>query len=227
MRKEAIKLSNLDKMIPMGQKVMINIDEGNFKGTYSSYIYDIDDKFIYIMMPTNENGLKAVMREGEKISVSFVAKAGYRIGFVVYVAEVILDGKTVIYKLSKPEMAVRIELRENFRVELLMDVEFYHFKEGKIIKGTGTVIDISAGGIKLSCDEDLEVRDKLFLKLQLGDYILDNIEAEAVRKAITGEEGIKHYGLKFVNINKDKEDKIIKFCIGKQLEAARKMKGIE
>ena len=227
MREEAIGIKNLDKIIPVGQKVIVYISEGNFKGTYSSYIYDLDDKYIYILMPTNENGLKAVIREGEKINISFVSKNGYRVGFDIPVTEIIQEGSKVIYKLAKPEKAVKIELRENFRVEILIDVEFYYFKEGKIGKSQGTIIDISAGGIKLSCDDDLEIRDKLFLTFKLGEYLLDGVEAEVVRKVITGEEGVKHYGLKFSNISKDKEDKIIKFCINKQIEMARKLKGMD
>ncbi len=225
MREEVITVKNLDKLIPIGQKVVVYISEGNFKGTYSSYIYDMDDSGIYILMPTNENGLKAVIRTNDKVNISFVAKNGYRIGFDVAVSDIIRENSKVIYKLKKPQKAVKIELRENFRVSVLIDAEIYYFKDGKITKSQGTIIDISAGGVKLSCEEDLQIRDKLFLNFKLGEQMLEGVEAEVVRRAVTGEEGIKHYGLKFSNMDKNKEDKIIKFCINKQIEMARKIRG--
>lgn len=227
MRREPIRVSDIEKYIPIGQKVMVYVEQGNFKGTYSSFIYDIDDRYIHISMPTNEKGLKAVVREGESIEVSFVDRKGYRIGFSARLGEIEKKGNQVIYKLLKPDKLFRVELRENFRVPVMIETEFYVFKGGKIVKSTGTILDISAGGVKLSCDDKLEVRDKLVLNFELGGEMLEDIEAEVVRKAITGEEGINHYGLMFTDLTKEQEDKIIKFCLSKQLELARKMRGLE
>ncbi|WP_026939479.1 flagellar brake protein [Hippea alviniae] len=228
MRKEPIKVSDISKVIPIGQKVMVYVQEGNFQGTYSSFIYDIDEsKNIYISMPTNENGLKAVVREGEKLEVSFVDRRGFRIGFTSKLKEILNKDGQVIYKLDKPTSLARVELRENFRVPVLIEASFYAFKNGKIEKAKGTILDISAGGVRLSTDIELEVRDKLYLEFDLGGTKLEEIEAEVVRKAITGEEGVNHYGLRFTDLSKDEEDMIIKFCLSKQLELARKMRGLE
>ncbi len=226
MRREILNLKDMNKIIPLGQKIMVYVNEGNFKGTYSSYIYDIDDNGIYILMPTNENGLKAVIREHEAIDVSFVTKNNGRIGFNSEIKNIIKKEDKVIYLLKRPEKIEKMELRDNFRVEVLLDVEFYYIQKGRIQKHKGTIIDISAGGVKLSCDLDLEIRDRLFLKFKLGSYLLDQIETEVARKVITGEKDVKHYGLKFIDLDKDKEERIIKFCINKQLEFARKMRGV-
>jgi len=228
LRREPLRVSDIGKVIPVGQKVMVYIERGNFAGVYSSYIYDIDENYnVYIAMPTNENGLKAVIREGEEVEISFVDNRGYRVGFVSKLAEIIKEGERVIYKLEKPTSLSRVELRENFRVPVLIEAEFYVFKGGKIQKAKGTILDISAGGVKLSTDIELEPRDKLFLNFELGDKRMEEVEAEVVRKAITGEEGVNHYGLRFTNLTKEQEDSIIKFCLARQLELARKMRGLE
>ena len=228
MRREPIRVADIGKVIPVGQKVMVYIEEGNFAGTYSSYIYDVDENYnVYIAMPTNENGLKAVIREGDRVEVSFVNNKGFRIGFTARLVETIKKGDRVIYKLGKPESLARVELRENFRVPVLIETQFYVFKGGKIEKSSGTILDISAGGVKLSTDLDLDVRDKLFMDFELGNRKLEEIEAEVVRKAITGEEGVKHYGLRFTDLTKEQEDAIIKFCLARQIELARKMRGLE
>ncbi|AEA34451.1 flagellar brake protein [Hippea maritima] len=227
MRREPIKVSDIDKVIPISQKIMVYVEDGNFEGTYSSYIYDIDQSGIYIAMPTDENGIKAVVRVGDKLEISFVDNRGYRIGFTSRLIDIIKEGNRVIYKLEKPQMLVKVEMRENFRVPTLIEAKFYLFKKGKIIQASGTILDISAGGVKLSADVELELRDKLLLEFELGNYKLEEVEAEVVRKAITGEKGVNHYGLRFTDLTKEQEDKIIKFCISKQVEFARKMKGIE
>jgi len=228
LRREPLRVSDIGKIIPLGQKVVVYIEKGNFAGTYSSYIYDIDENYnVYIAMPTNENGLKAVIREGEEVEISFVDKRGYRIGFTSKLVEIIKDGERVIYKLEKPKSLARVELRENFRVPVLIEAEFYVFKDGKIQKAKGTILDISAGGVKLSTDIELEPRDKLFLNFELGDKRMEEVEAEVIRKAITGEKGVNHYGLRFINLTKEQEDSIIKFCLARQLELARKMRGLE
>ncbi len=228
MRREPIRVSDIGKVIPVGQKVMVYIESGNFEGTYSSYIYDVDEDLnIYIAMPTNENGLKAVIREGERIEVSFVDRRGYRIGFTSRVLGIIKKDEQVIYKLGKPEALARVELRESFRVPVFIEAQFYIFKSGKIEKSKGVILDISAGGAKLSTNLELNVRDRLFMEFDLGEHRLEEIEAEVVRKAITGEEGVNHYGLRFLNLTKEQEEVIIKFCIARQLELARKMRGLE
>ncbi len=227
MREEVIQTRNIEKVIPLGQKVMIYVEGGNFEGTYSSYIYDMNENYIYIAMPTNEKGLKAVVRESGKLSVSFVDRRGARIGFHSTVVSIERRNGNILYKLEKPSQIVKMELRESFRVEALIECEFFYFKNGKINKARGTIIDISAGGVRLSCDVDLEVRDKLFLKFTLNNHTLEQIEAEVVRKGITGDRDIKHYGLQFKNLDKNSENHIIKFCLKRQLEMARKMRGLE
>jgi len=228
LRREPISSKKVDKIVPIGQKIMFFITEGNFKGTYSSYIYDKDDDYIYVLMPTNTKGIKGILRENDSVEVSFVDdKNRFRIGFSTKVNKIIKDDKKVIYRLDKPTEIARIELRNNFRVDDLIDTNFFYFKDSKIKKEKGVIIDISAGGIKLSTDCDLETRDKLFLEFNLNNDKMSEIEGEVVRKAVTGEKDVKHYGIQFIDLDKKTENKIVKYCISKQMETLRKMKGLD
>ncbi len=226
MKHKKIDLKDIDKVIPIGEKIMVYVNEGNFKGTYSSYIYDIDDDTIHILMPTNENGLNAVLRRRDSINVSFVAKNGDRLGFHSNIADIVENGKKKIYRIEKPTAINKIELRNNFRIEILIKAEYYYFRDGKIQKGEGTLIDISAGGAKISVEDEFEIKEKLFLQFVLDGYLLNGIEALVVRVAFRSED-VRHYGLMFTNLDKDKENRIIKYCINKQMEMIRKMKGID
>ncbi len=218
---------NIDNIIPIGQKIMVYVTEGNFKGTYSSFIYDLDNNSILIFMPTNENGLKAILRPKDRIQISFVAKNGDRFGFGAVIQNTKKEDGKILYQIGKPNKITKTELRDNFRVQVLIDAEFYYFKDGKIQQGEGTIIDISAGGAKLSCESEFTVRDKLSLKFVLGEYLVSGQEAEVARIALANEDGIRHYGLRFTNMEKETENRIIKFCLNKQMEMIRKERGME
>ncbi len=231
MRKEPISLKNISELIPLGQKVEVYIPEGNFKGTYSSFIYDMDEHFIYLLMPTDERGIKAIIREGDNLYVSFVDKKDRRIGFSTHLKETVNDDDRIIYKIDKPEEdAYSIEFRESFRVDILADAQITYIKGADISKGSGTVIDLSASGAKLSVgiasSLSLEVGDRIFVSFSLNDMQLKNIEARVVRKAESRVDKVNHYGLHFINIDKKLEDKLIKYCINRQLELARKARGL-
>ncbi len=232
-RKEPINVKNAEKIIPIGQKIDIFVRDGDFEGIYSSYIYDMDEKYIYILLPTNKNGLNAYIRRGEVFDISFIDSKERRVGFSTKLVDVIKeeDDKT-IYKVEKPkEVFYRIELRESFRVDILTESEIMYFKNAIPRKNKATIIDISAGGAKLSANIELATKlnigDKVFLSFELDDNMkLENIEAKVVRKAIAKENGLHHYGLQFINLDKDTKEKLIKFCINKQLEFVRKMRGL-
>jgi c-di-GMP-binding flagellar brake protein YcgR len=191
----------------------------------------MDTQFIYLLMPTNKNGLKAIIRKGDELYVSFVDKKDRRIGFSSHLLDVLNDDDKTLYKIDKPNKeAYSIEFRENFRVDILTDATITYIKGSNISKSVGSVIDISASGAKLSVgislEDKLEVNDTLFLSFSLNEMELQNIEAKIVRKALSRVDKVNHYGLHFVNLDKKVEDSIIKFCISRQLELARKMRGL-
>jgi c-di-GMP-binding flagellar brake protein YcgR len=232
MRKEAIKPKDIEKVIPISQKVDVFIRDGNFKGVYSSYIYDLDDNYIYLLQPTNKNGLNAVIRHDEEFDVSFINKDGKRMGFSSKLKEIIKEDDKTILKISKPkEVFYRIELRENFRVDILAEAEVIYLKNSSPKRSKSTIIDISASGAKISANielsAELNVGEVVYLTFELEDGMkVENLEARIVRKAIATESGVHHYGLQFVNLDRKLHEKMVKFCLNKQLEFVRKMRGM-
>ncbi len=232
MRKEPLKVKDVDKIVPIGQKIEIFVREGDFEGVYSSYIYDLDTDYIYLLTPTNHNGLKAYIRKNELFDVSFIDKNEKRIGFSTTLVSIEEKDEKIIYKISKPkEIFYRIELRENFRVDILAEADILYFKLSIPQKAKATIIDISAGGAKLSASmklsANLNINDAVFLTFELEDGMrFENIKAKIVRKALAKENKINHYGLQFVEIDKPLREKMIKFCLNKQIEFVRKMRGL-
>ncbi len=217
--------------IPVGQKVDVYVPEGDFQGIYYSYIYDMDDEYIYLLKPTNDRGLRALVRRGDEIYVSFVDERRRRIGFSTTLVDTLEKSGNQLYKVKKPEGEIYIvEFRENFRVDVLAEATVVYYKRGRLVKTKGTVIDISASGARISLDvsirDELDVGDLVFITFEVEGIKIQNMEAKVVRKSLSKTEGVYHYGIKFLALDRRLEDKLIKFCIHKQFELARKMKGL-
>ncbi len=231
MRIEPIGKKGRKCVIPLGEKIDIYIPEGDFQGIYSSYLYDMDDESLYILPPTHENGLKAILRRNQEFYISFIDEKNRRIGFLARMMDVIEKDSKELYRVTKPSDEIYvIEFRENFRVDVLAEATVVYKKRGNLITTKGTIIDISASGAKLSLSMDirdeLEVGSIVLISFEVENIKVENVEAKVVRKAISKTEGVNHYGIKFLSLDRQTEDRIIKFCIHKQFELARKMRGL-
>jgi len=216
---ESIKMT--DNIIPIGEKIIFNILDTNFKGIYSSYIDDLDKTSLYVLMPTDARGIKGVAKKGDRVAISFIDAKKGRLGFFSVVEDIIKDNKKIIYKISRPEKLFRTELRDNFRVDTFIEA-IYNIQGTfqKRFKKT-TILNLSAGGAKISVDNELQIGDKINLSFHLDGYKMGFLEAEICREA-KAEIGLYHYGVKFVDMPNDSKERIIKYCIKKQLEMIRK-----
>ncbi len=231
MRIEPLGKRDKECRIPIGQKIDVYIPEGDFQGIYSSYLYDMDDEALYILTPTHENGLKAILHKNQEFYISFVDDKNRRIGFLSALIDIVERDSTTLYKVKKPTDELYIvEFRENFRVDVISEATIVYRKKGRLIKTKGTIIDISASGAKISLSmsikDELDIGDIVFISFEVEDIKVENVEAKVVRKAISKTDDVNHYGIKFLGLDKRTEDKIIKFCIHKQFELARKKRGL-
>ncbi len=227
MRKEPIssRAFNPEKLI--GQSIAVEIYEGDFKGIYSSFVYDVDDNYIYALSPTDERGVRAFIRPNQRVGVSFLDERKRRIGFDTTVIDIIKDGDNILCKLTIPDEFYRIELRENFRVDVFIETKFFRIEKGKPTEKKATILDISAGGLKISTEEELKIGEVITISFSVDNTFFNYLKAMVVRKIKAGDGTVNHYGLKFIEMDKKAEDSIIKFCLKKQMEIAKKERGIE
>ncbi|BAU27089.1 c-di-GMP-binding flagellar brake protein YcgR [Aneurinibacillus soli] len=134
--------------------------------------------------------------------------------------------------LQKPEEKniKRIQRRMSFRVPLSSKIVANIEKtRGERIENEEleiNLLDISEGGIRISCDKsyDIEIGDKITGNLEITDEEIIPFEANIVRRA---EEGrlldYKQFGIQFHNMNTIVRQKIIRFCIMRQIELRKKL----
>lgn len=212
-----IKLFKLNDKIDIYSK-----DENKTAGL----IYDIKDEKIYVSISADDDSFK-LMEIGEEVSSIIYSKNN-----VTSFEAVVTDRLFInfpIYELSNISNFKRIQRRDNIRVQFTQNLLYTDNKilleqdlKREDIKETletikkylkdGMLLDLSAGGLKLSIKEDLAIGTKLIFVLNIED---DDIilKGQIVHKDINlvPKQTAYLYGIKFIDIEEDEQEKIIRY----------------
>lgn len=196
----------------------LEIDEGYFKGSYKSILYEFDQK-IYIAkigLPIHK-GAYLKIPDGTKLKVRAYSKnAVYIFKSVVY--SMGKEGNVRYLIISLPEIIYRIQRRRYARIPIAEEGYFYLKKDLESSKNEVSEKyrfmskDFSAGGMAIVTKKKLELGQKILINLNLkNDIILENFETEVVRDIGKTPLGDYTYGTKFINVDKKFEETFVKF----------------
>jgi c-di-GMP-binding flagellar brake protein YcgR len=188
---------------------------------------DLDDERGHHFVVVESEGREVTARSASRLRMPFPVGAEVRVRYSViddasYQGKVRLEGATEDggcpeYRFTLPDDMVRMQARNFRRLALLADDVTATLTE---VGGTGRqheaqLVDISAGGVGVMLDADLDVGDSYRVQTDLdgGGLALD-VEAEVVRAS---EEG-GQYGLRFVGLRPNVEDKIVAFVLRQALQ---------
>lgn len=189
-------------------------------------IQDIIDDKIYVSIASDDKQFK-ILRVGDRVS-GIVYDNDNVISFDALITNRII-GELPIYEISMIENLSKIQRREDVRVDCNLPILYTNNKfllrlelndEGTddIILNNekyfnkGWISDLSAGGIRFSCNRKYNLDDILLLAFDLNsDKII--VTGQIVYKGIkaTSEKTLYVYGIRFVDINDDKREKIISY----------------
>lgn len=209
------------KLFKLNDKIELRTSDG-IKN--SGFFYDMKDDKVYVSISADDAGFK-LLKIGESIEVDiycceklvrFDAKISAR-----------LFANNSVYELSQMKNFREIQRRENIRVTHVEKV-FYsgnkflqHYdadkglvedrlKEIDRYLKEGFMLDLSAGGIKMSTKENFNIGKKLILVISLKekDMIL---KGRVVYKEINfiPKRTVYRYGIKFIDIKTSQQEKII------------------
>ncbi len=195
----------------------------------SGRIYDIEGEKLYISISADDGGFK-LLSKGEEI-----------MGFVYCVEDILRFDATItgriftntsVYEISNIKNFVRIQRRENIRVksstnmkytdsETLLKIDFtgkeeLGFKKAEKHLREGFLIDLSAGGIKLSTVENFNIGNKLLLFIDLeGKKMI--LKGKIVHKEFNfiPRKPVYFYGIQFIDIKTNQQEKIISYLFVK------------
>lgn len=189
-------------------------------------IHDIIDNKIYVSIPSDDKQFK-ILRVGDYIN-GVIYGENKATGFDAILTDRIM-GDTPIYELSFVGNFSNIQRREFVRVLCTIPILYSDNKyllnineDNEMTKDSilniqkylirGMTSDISAGGLRFSCNQDFHIGKKLLLVFNIDDDLIVS-KGEIVYKDIINSpsKAIYIYGIQFLNISEDKREKIMNY----------------
>ncbi|WP_043930482.1 flagellar brake protein [Bacillus sp. EB01] len=186
-----------------------------------SIIADITEKEVMISSPSDANVIGELVA-GTPLRISFVTNDNqYRFGTEVLGVK---KDAILLYRLKKPreQDVIKIQRREDFRVSASLPVT---------LNGQNcTSINISSGGILLSCSPQAELPTE---EIFTGTFMLPSVnkviskidfDAQVIRTSPSEDGQRQTVALKFVHLGQSDQMKILQFCFEKQRQMRLKQR---
>lgn len=218
------KIKNIEQFLEINININVEVLKGSYKGMYSSRIEDINNKSIFISIPTSQS-VPVPLAPNTSLELSFLNTKG-RFSFQTQVITKVKD-KIQMLELKKPEIIYRKELRKYFRVDTRLKATLFvinfNIEKGDLnmVKDSfDTIIkDISGGGMKIATiaplKEEQAVEFNLFDSLGLKKEIFGKVSKIFPPEPNSGKFVA---GIEFISIKENDRDKIIQYVFKRQIE---------
>lgn len=192
----------------------------------SGLIHDIIENKIYVSVPPDDRGFK-ILRIGDSIR-GFIYENDKLTCFDATITNRI-SGDVPIYEVSNINNFSKIQRRQDVRVLCTIpilytdnkylinintdteDVNKVILNLNKFLKN-GMTSDLSAGGLRFSCSNNLQLGSMLLLIFKLkDDYFITKVMIVYKELNSSPKETIYTYGIKYIDINEKKREKIINY----------------
>jgi c-di-GMP-binding flagellar brake protein YcgR len=211
----------------------LEIQEKGIQGIYKSilYEYDFNSNLAKIGMPIFKGAYLKIF-QGTNLKVrAYSSRAVY-----LFKSKVYSSGKEENIRyliINIPETIVRIQRRQHARIPVSEEGTFYLKEEQENSKSEENVQptkyrfitkDFSAGGLAMVTSKKLDIGQKVIINLALKNEIrLEDMESEVVRFIEKTTSGEYIYGIKFLNLTREKEEELVRFVFKLERETYKKI----
>lgn len=193
---------------------------------FHSRIEDISGSEVTIAPPLSDSAVFPA-RAGDEITVRVPMKT-HCLEFTTRLVEIKTESGN-LYKIRYPETIDRVQLRQDVRIDMLMDVMFSPFPApgSEPVYRKAVAVNMSAGGMRISIPEEIPEGTPLLVKfyLPVKGYVHNfEIEAVVVRSQPSGSKEqmpVHQLGLNFHKINSKQKDIIYRFIFEKMSQRKR------
>lgn len=213
-------------MIDIGLALTLQINHGQPEQTYRSKVIDLDEQYIYIDIPVNDQtNESANVRLGTNIVVSYIGKDHALYSFQSKVKE--------RKKLTVPALVIergthitRKQRRQFVRVDTTVDVAIHPIDES-IPPFTTMTVDLSAGGLSfilpqnITINQNIAVHLTIVLIMQSTHYEYIHCKGKILRVTMA-DDAPQRASVKFTHITEKDQQKIMKYAMEKQREARQR-----
>ena len=189
------------------------IEIDTYEGAYISTIQDLVDDAIYINIPVR-NGKYLLLNKGDSVEAVFSTKQ-----YIFKFSSIVLGRKIdqiMVIILGKPYNIRVIQRRDYVRVPTLFDINCVQLKDTHSLRNeplhffSATGLDLSGGGMRISCRESLKLNDELLITLPVqGDEGL-TIKAKVRRLEVSKGKSL-NYGISFEDNERKTIEKIVRY----------------
>lgn len=208
------------------QKIMVYSLQDEDDQPYQSRIEDVSEDEICIAIPLSESSPLA-LKSGDYITVRLPLNT-HCLEFTTQVVGMKMDIMPR-FVISYPESIQRVQLRQDVRIDILLDVMYSILPEAGADPEykKAVAVNFSAGGIRLAVREPLQEETLLLIKFNLpikGSVHIFEMESKIVRCQLVeskDQSTVYHLGLAFHNINSRQKDLIYQFIFQKMSQMKR------
>lgn len=185
-------------------------------GGYAADVVEVDERTVWIDLPIRRDGMLN-LSTGQLVSVRFDRPGDALYLFDSVVSEV-RDDDRAPFGIAMPVTINRRSHRSHARLALVLDAEF---DVAGAKNRHGKVVDLSAGGLGLICEDELDIGTALTVRCGLPgpeDEALDIEQATTIQTAsiygrTPGGTTLFQYGLKFVDPTPELREQILSSVI--------------
>lgn len=161
----------------------------------------------YVFLPSNLNMEVSLISKASLFSTSFRITKNYRQDQALYyVAEIV-------------EPIIKKQRRDSFRLNVNLDVQYQPISMEHLTpssnKKNGVCTNISAGGMCLSCHQQLQMEDTLQLHFTLMEQPLSLVGEVLSQEACTGTDTYLHR-IRFIGVDSDTSNQLSHLIFEKQ-----------
>ena len=180
--------------------------------TYLSNIQDVEEEYAGISIPVRD-GTYLPLKKGEKVEGIYYAKRGlYKFNTVVVGRKI---DRIMMILLAHPKKFIKFQRRNYVRVPVsantccaLVDKKssLKNITDNQFEFFNAVSLDISAGGMRISTDRDINVGDVIVATLPIKDEVI-NVKGKIIR--VERVENRNICGINFIDMDKKTVEKII------------------
>ncbi len=205
----------------MNQRLAILLPKEKSFEQYSSRVEEVSESKLLVAMPMSK-GSPVLMETGGHFYAKVFADSG------IYGFDTSLLGKMIrplpLWSISIPKEMKKVQQRAFVRLDVSLPAELeYSDENGEIVSLKAATKDLGGGGLQIITDRPLMVRDCFQVYIKLPDNEAVQAKVEVVRCYKPQEERDLYWSaVKFVEINENYRDRIIRFIFRRQLEQRQK-----
>ncbi|HWQ43414.1 MAG TPA: PilZ domain-containing protein [Desulfosporosinus sp.] len=204
--------------LSVGLTVGIVVPDGEYKGRYRSNIEEVGEKLLTVGAPF-ERGNLVPLREGTKLKLTFCDETSA----YTFEAEIMqrIAVPLPMLVLELPDSIAKVQRRNFVRVPAVYPVTFRMVtREGISDIYTGTMLDLSGGGMRFLVEEQIDNKSLIYVHLTLPN---EDLQTPARVTRVQKIEDSKRYvvSVEFHDLSERERDRIIR-CVFEIQRAIRK-----